>query len=181
MSKRTLYYWSGLYREQIKEGALYPQLKKSITINILDFIYLENTDFHSVYHMCEDTNKDVKLEDIEVHFLELPKFRELDRNHKSSLHNWLLFIDGWSEEEKSMAKKEDPIFELADEALDYVTSNKEVQYYHEQFQKRLLDIESNLYSAKQEVKIETAKKMLAKGYNIADICEITGLREKDFH
>ena len=101
------------------------------------------------------------------------------------MHNWLLFIDGWSEEGKSMAKKEDPIFELAEEALDYVTSNKEVQYYHELFQKRLLDEKSNIYSAKEEGKaegkVEDAKKMLAKGFNISDICEITGLREKDFN
>ena len=84
-----------------------------------------------------------------------------------------------------MAKKEDPIFELAEEALDYVTSSEEVQYLHEQFQKRELDEKSNLYSAKQEGiakgKIQTARKMLAKGYNVADICELTGLKEKDFH
>ena len=197
MDKRTLFYWSELYNEQIKRGGLYAELKKSITINILNFKYLKGKDFHSVFHICEDTNKDLQLDDIEIHFIELPKFRKITQDYKCSLHNWLLFIDGWSEEEKSMAKKEDPIFELAEEALDYVTSSEEVQYYHKQFQKKLRDEKNNLYGAKQEGeakglakgkvegkaenKLETAMKMLAKGYNISEIFDITGLEEKDFH
>jgi predicted transposase/invertase (TIGR01784 family) len=166
---------------RLNKGALYPQLRKTIAINILDFNHFETNNFHTVFHLCADNDKELQIDEMEIHFLELPKFRKTMQDYKCSLHNWLLFIDGWSEEEKSMAKKEDPIFELADEALDYVTSNKEVQYLHEQFQKRTLDEKSNLYSAKQEVKIETAKKMLTKGFNIADICEVTGLKEKDFH
>jgi len=33
---------------------------------------------------------------------------------------------------------------------------------------------------KKKGKIEIAKKMLAKGYNIDEICELTGLSKKDF-
>ena len=105
MDKRTLFYWSELYNEQIQRGDLYAQLRKSITINILDFNYLETTDFHSIFHICEDTNKNLQLDDIEIHFLELTKFRKLIRDYKCLLNNWLLFIDGWSEEEMAMAKK----------------------------------------------------------------------------
>ena len=151
----------------------------------MNFKHFKTSNFHTVFHLCEDNDKELQIDEMEVHFLELPKFRKIMQDYKCSLHNWLLFIDGWSEEEKSMAKKEDPIFELAEEALDYVTSSEEVQYLHEQFQKRELDEKSNLYSAKQEGiakgKIQTARKMLAKGYNVADICELTGLKEKDFH
>ena len=32
---------------------------------------------------------------------------------------------------------------------------------------------------KAEGNIETARKMLAKGYNVADICELTGLKENE--
>ncbi len=37
MDKRTLFYWSKLYTEQLSEGQAFNELKKTITINILDF------------------------------------------------------------------------------------------------------------------------------------------------
>lgn len=41
MNKRTLYYWAKLYTEQLQEGQRYHELKKTITINILDFKFLK--------------------------------------------------------------------------------------------------------------------------------------------
>ena len=37
MIERTLYYWSGLYYNQLKKGEDYKEVKKVITINILDY------------------------------------------------------------------------------------------------------------------------------------------------
>ena len=40
MIKRSLYYWSKLYSEQLNEGEDYSVLKRTICINILNFKYL---------------------------------------------------------------------------------------------------------------------------------------------
>ena len=138
MYKRTLFYWSKLYCNQIEEGDPYTLCKKTITINILDFKYLDTADYHSVFHVCEDTNKEHQLEDMEIHFIELPKFRKRIRDYKSSLNNWLLFIDGGNEEEMEMAKKEDPIIKVAEEARDYIASTAEVKLKTETNEKFVL-------------------------------------------
>lgn len=91
-----------------------------------------------------------------------------------------------------MAKKEDPIIQVAEEARDYIMSDPLAQRLYELREKWAMDEISNLQGAKEEGikkgitkgkiegKIEDAKKMLSKGYNINDICEITGLDKKDF-
>ena len=76
MDKRTLFYWSKLYLEGIKKGGDYKELNKVITINLLDFEYLETKQYHSSFHLWEDEQKDYMLTDlVEIHFIELPKFR----------------------------------------------------------------------------------------------------------
>ena len=41
MIQRTLFYWSKLYFDQISIGSKYSELEKTITINILNFKYLD--------------------------------------------------------------------------------------------------------------------------------------------
>ncbi len=43
MINKTLFYWSRLYSEQIKTGADYKDLKRTITINILNFNYIDDS------------------------------------------------------------------------------------------------------------------------------------------
>jgi len=40
MEKRTLFYWSKIFTEQLKPGQNFSELKKTIAINILDFDFL---------------------------------------------------------------------------------------------------------------------------------------------
>jgi len=46
MDKRTLFYWSKIFTEQLKAGQPYNKLKKTITINILDFNYNKTDKFN---------------------------------------------------------------------------------------------------------------------------------------
>lgn len=52
-----------------------------ITINLLDFKFLETRGYHSSFHLWEDREKEYMLTDlVEIDFIELPKFREVE-NH----------------------------------------------------------------------------------------------------
>ncbi len=53
MIKRSLYYWSKLYEEQLSEGDKYETLSRTVCINILDFKYLDNDRFHNGYRLKE--------------------------------------------------------------------------------------------------------------------------------
>ena len=54
MDKRTLFYWSKMFTEQLKEGQPYKDLKKTITINILDFNYIGAEQYSTVFHLGEN-------------------------------------------------------------------------------------------------------------------------------
>jgi predicted transposase/invertase (TIGR01784 family) len=57
MDKRSLFYWGKLLLEGIKQGEDYIKLAKVITINILDFNFLDIAKFHSQYHLWEDNEE----------------------------------------------------------------------------------------------------------------------------
>ena len=97
MDKRTLFYWGKLFLEGIKQGEDYTTLKKVITINLVNFNYLETKDYHSSFHLWEDSEKDYLLSDVmEIHFIELPKFRknklENIKEGNKELNRWLSFL-----------------------------------------------------------------------------------------
>lgn len=73
IEKRTLYYWSKRYSSQLQEGQRYDELKKCVTINILNYECLPNDLYHSVFHLKEDRSGIALTDDIEIHFIELPK------------------------------------------------------------------------------------------------------------
>ena len=53
-------------------------------------------DFHSAFHLWEDTHRDCLLTDaLEIHFIDMKKFNALpDKDNKNnSLHRWLTFFD----------------------------------------------------------------------------------------
>ncbi|ETI89743.1 MAG: hypothetical protein Q607_CBUC00131G0001, partial [Clostridium butyricum DORA_1] len=92
--KRSLYYWSKLYGESIKKGSAYYDLKKSIVINILDFnLIKENEKFHNVFTIKEKDDNFVFIEDLEIHYIELNKFKfNKDIDSLNDLEEWLLFL-----------------------------------------------------------------------------------------
>ena len=69
MIKRSLYYWSKLYSEQLGEGQDYSVLKRTICINILNFKYLKTRKFHSGYRLKEIYSNEELTNVAEIHFI----------------------------------------------------------------------------------------------------------------
>lgn len=78
MMKRTLFYWSRLFTDQLQKGKGYHTLLPTITINICDFtLFTERDAYHSTYHIYEDTTMTRLSKDsdvFEIHFIEMKKF-----------------------------------------------------------------------------------------------------------
>ena len=84
-----------MYLEGIRQGEDYRKLTKVITINLLDFKFLDIKDYHSSFHLWEDREKEYMLTDlVEIHFIELPKFREVQNkaSENEALKRWLIFL-----------------------------------------------------------------------------------------
>ena len=76
--KRTLFYLSKMYTDQLKKGESYDTLKKCIHVGVLNFIHFPEAEegYHIVSFYNEKTGK--KYTDLlELHILELPKLPAL--------------------------------------------------------------------------------------------------------
>ena len=113
--KRSLYYWSKLYGETIKKGQNYFELKKSIVINIMDFNIIEENDkYHNIFVIKEKENNTLFLEDLEIHYIELGKYKENKNiDEMNDLEEWVTFLKECNEdydsdiiEKLSMRKEE---------------------------------------------------------------------------
>lgn len=166
MIKRSLYYWSKMFENQIVEGDNYDKLSKTVCINILDFKYLKSDNFHNTYRLKEIKTNEELTDTMELHFIEIPKLRKLDNSEEISdmLEAWIAFIQSPASEvvEKlEMSKKE--IKEAKDELLRLSGDDKEREKY-ERRKESLLEQNSLLANAEKKGEnrkaIEIAKNLL---------------------
>ena len=183
MEKRTLFYWGRLFNEGITKGEDYKNLPKVITINILDFNYVDLDKFHSIFHLWEDAAKEYMLTDlVEIHFIEIPKFNELEeKNLKGDrLQRWLTFFNKDISVEKLEELMEmDTDIRKAEERLEYLSSDAKTIEIYKAREKSLHERANMISSAKEEGKIEgkieAAKNMLKRGMEANIVAEVTEL------
>ena len=76
MIDRSLYYWSKLYSSSLKTKNDYAENNKTIAINILMFNIFEDGPYHEKCMIRRDYNGNILTEDFEMHFIQIPKFKE---------------------------------------------------------------------------------------------------------
>ena len=179
MEKRTLYYWSRLYCSQLPSGENYRNMKKTITINILDFEYINIDYFHSVFHIREDKTNYLLTDVFEVHFIELPKLYKENADVEDPLVDWMLFLKGVSDETLEVLAMKEPAIKKAWTVLEILSMDEEAMRLYELREKALHDEVSMLNGARDEGKKEVALKLLSKGMDTAFVSETTGLPEAD--
>ncbi|MEK3913023.1 Rpn family recombination-promoting nuclease/putative transposase [Paenibacillus sp. FSL H7-0331] len=191
IEKRTLFYWSKQYSGQLEEGQRYRQLKKCVTINILNYSFLPNDRYHNVFHLREDQSGIPLSNDIEIHMIELSKLDEQMIPIQGGLVNWLLFLKGVSKSNWEVLTMNEPVLRKAMDTLEFLSQDAEARRLYEMRQKFLHDEASMLAGAREEGEavgeakgeykkaIEVAKKLLAKGTDIAAVADISGLSQEE--
>ncbi len=193
-AQRALYYWGKAYTNQIDSGELYSKLKKTIVISILDFKYFKidnDTRFHrAILTKDRDTNECYdELDFLEMHFIELPKFKkELPEIH-SALDRWVTFLTRAFELEKDKIPDElasMPELKKAIERLDTFYLDKDEQEIYEAEKKKVLDEknkaftqEENIRKAKTSGVLETASNFKKVGVPLETIMDATGLSREE--
>ena len=80
MDKRSLFYISREFVKGIKSGQDYRELPDVIAINIMGFEFLPAGEFHTCFHLREDSDRDIILtKSLEIHFLDMVKYRRVAR------------------------------------------------------------------------------------------------------
>ena len=198
MDRRNLYYLSREYAKNLEAGQDYRELPNVISINIVDFDFLSVENFHSVFHLREDKERDFILTNaLEIHYLDMVKFRRLGKKafQNEPLHRWLAWLDPRSQKElgKEEVGMNEAILEMdegirkAQEKLDYLSGDKDFLEMYELREKAIRDWNSSINYAHQEGKVEgiteatlkIARKMKDSGRQISEIEEFTGLAPQD--
>jgi len=153
--KRAIYYWAKLVTEQLSEGMMFKELKKTISISILDFNFIPDTaEVHNCYKIINTaTGKDDKLHDIfELHYIELKKFKKTYHQINSALDRWSTFLtkaDKLDKEHMPIELASDKNIVKAIEAVDRMFDEEERLVYETRMQS-LADVESKIASAEEK-------------------------------
>ena len=199
IDKRSPIYITKIYSDQLKEGDSYVKVKKVAVINILNFNYYERNSYHSIGRMKFENSKENEkvdmgyileeqyvTDDLEMHFIELPKFRKKNPDISSKLDQWLWLICG-EEEKIKMAKNENEKIKEAKSELEKLEMSPEDRELYELRLKAIRDEinirESGFIDGKKEGEfqkgLDIAKAMLQKKMPIELIEELTGLPQSE--
>ena len=165
MIKRSLYYWSKMYEGQLTKGQDYDTLSRTICINILDFKYLKNDNFHNCYRLKEKNTNEELTDVMELHFIEIPKLRKLENTEDISdmLEAWITFIERpTSELIDKLEMSSDEIKEAKEELLRLSGNDKERERYEKRFES-LLEQNSLLANAERKGLQKGLQKGIEKG------------------
>ncbi len=149
MTKRSLYYWSKLYEEQLTEGEDYSSLKRTVCINILNFKYLKNERFHNSYRLKEVETNEQLTDVMEIHFIEIPKLDDKS-DEKDLLVAWTQFLKNpESEKVRNLEMSIEEIREAKDE-LHRLSADEKQRILYEMRAKQLRDEISALNKARRD-------------------------------
>ena len=184
--KRAFYYWSKVFADQIESGDDFELLKKTIGINILDFNYLAEEDYHNEYRVYNTRTKREFSNIFEMHFIELGKFNKDLKDIKTSLDRWVVFLNKAYEYDKDRIPDElaqDSSIKKAIEKLDIMSLDKEEREIYENDLKRLriykADIKTAERKGERKKALEIASKLRGQGMDLGAISAITGLSEEE--
>ena len=161
IDKRSAYYISSLLSEDLKKGEDYKKLKKSIVINFLNFKFYNRNSYRSIAHMkFEKTKKnefvemgykkedEVATKDLEMHFIEIPKFIEKNPGTNTKLEQWLWLIAGKGDKLK-MAKKENKEIKKAMEIIDKMSMDEKEWELYESRRRAIMDYNTGILEAEE--------------------------------
>ena len=150
MEKRTLYYWARMY-QSIRRGDSYQKLDRAITINLLNFAMLPQQKPHTVYGLYDIQSGHRLTDDLEIHFIEIPKFQVKSIKELKRLERWMAYFSNkLSEEEmEELAMSETAIREAIQ--AEHVFMQDEIErWQYEQREKAVRDYISGLDASWQE-------------------------------
>ena len=200
--QRALYYWSKLYQNQLKKGENYRDLKKAISIHILNFDLFHNeAGYHHIFRMMHVNSKRQYFEEMELHFIELQRFRQEHHSPCNALDRWAAFLSRAQEYDSADLPpewEEDPQIVRAFNALATLSLNEEERALYEAREKWWMDegvildatlqkgieqgIEQGVVQGRTEgaaLTVRTiARKLLAAGQSLATVEAVTGCSQE---
>jgi predicted transposase/invertase (TIGR01784 family) len=136
---RVLQYWIKVHGSQVKIGDDYDNICPTITICVLGYNeFLDNDDeLHSLFFIKENRRNTLFLRELEMHFLELPKYEKWKRKYNDkNLESWSRFLKLKTASEAEIEElKKEPEMENAIKALEELSQDAKLQELMDQREK----------------------------------------------
>ena len=181
MPKRSMFYISRMFSEQMVKGQDYETLKPVIGINLLDFILFDDIDaWHNVARFRLDDTDKILTDCMSLHFLELPKLKYSDIKKVKKLEAWGAYFSGrCNQEELEVLVMNEPLLKKA-VSFEKAFLNDDKMYREYQQREDAIREETTKFNrvkreAKAEEKLETAIKFLKLGVDVNTVASGTGL------
>lgn len=198
---RVLFNASKAYVRQIDKSEKFELLQPVYSLNLVDDIFLPDVEeYYHDYRIVHMEHSDKVIEGLRFIFVELPKFKPHSFSEKKMQVLWLRYLTEVDEKTRVVPQElmDVPEIKMAVEQLEESAFNDAQLWGYDDFwdavrvEKTLVSDVQNKYregmeqGIKQGVeqgikqgieqgKIDTALRMLQKGYTVNDVCDITGL------
>ena len=155
LPKRLTYYNTLNYRNQLREGCHYRDLRPAISICVLNqMLYRNLPNYHLSFRLRCDQHALVFTDEIVFHTLELPKFNrsKSEISGCSAIEKWLYFLK-YAEQTNAKDLVQhlvDPEFEEAVGVLTMISKSPEDRQFYEDRMKFLMDQEGLMIAARME-------------------------------
>ena len=188
MLPRFLLYWAKMYSANLKVGEQYSNLRRTISIIIVDG---ELPEFKGIkkaqtnWQIREEEYKNIILTSyFEICIIELPKaIREYKTNRKNGALQWMMFLENPEDVEVTKIMEENENIKEAKEELDRISQDDRLRRIAFKAELERMDHEQLMYEAKRdgkkEEKIQIAKNMLKEKVSIEFIIKVTGLSKEE--
>lgn len=162
--------------QQVKVGQDYSHVKRTISLIITDFRVFKDTETYHEKIMMRRENGKVFTNAQEINLIDLTK---IDMTGGKEKYLWGKLFKARTKEDLEMLAKESEEMAQATEKLFQISADERAQAYafsreNSEFARKLHE-QGIREEVREEAKLETAKKLLAKGMLIEDIIDVTGL------
>ena len=164
--KRAIFYLAKTYSNQLESGDDFEKLRKTIGIHILDFHYIDEEAYHNVYKLCNIKTYREFSDLLELHFIELSKFKKEYKDIRTTLDRWIAFLNRAYEIDKNNIPKElaeDRSITKAIEKLDTMYLDKEEKEIYESELKLLRVHKAELKAAEMKGREKGREEGIKKG------------------
>lgn len=182
--ERFLYYWAKMYVANLKIGERYENLRKTISIIIVDENIEQLREIEKActkWRITEEKYQNKILTDyFQLVIIELPKaIKEYEVNKKDEILQWMMFLENPEGMEVAKIMKENKDIKEAKEELDRISQDDLVRRRILRAELERMDMEQIKEDTREETAIEIAKRMIQEKMSIDVIVKITQLSEKE--
>lgn len=186
--ERFLYYWAKMYVANLKIGERYENLRKTISIIIVDENIEQLREIEKActkWRITEEKYQNKILTDyFQLVIIELPKaIKEYEVNKKDEMLQWMMFLDNPEDVEVAKIMKENKDIKEAKEELDKISQDDLVRRRILRAELERMDMEQIKEDAfedgEKKKAIEIARRMIQEKMPIDIIVKITQLSEKE--